>query len=97
MGLKVLIADDSALLREGLAGLLGRQGFTVVAELREATQILPTVDALAPHVAIIDVRMPPGYGDDGIKAAKSIGESHPEVGVLVLSQYVEPGYALELL
>lgn len=97
MGLRVLIADDSALLREGLARILGRQGFSVVAALHEATEILSTIDAVKPDVAVVDVRMPPGYADEGIRAAQSIGESHPHVGVLVLSQYVEPHYALELL
>lgn len=97
MGLRVLIADDSALLREGLSRVLGRQGFSVVAALHDATAILTTVDAVRPDVAVIDVRMPPGYGDEGIRAAESIGESHPGVGVLVLSQYVEPHYALNLL
>ncbi len=95
--LRVVIADDSVLLREGVARLLADAGFHVVGQAGDAEDLLLKVRSYAPDVAIVDIRMPPTHTDEGLRAAKEIRERHPGVGVLVLSQYVESGYALELL
>jgi DNA-binding NarL/FixJ family response regulator/class 3 adenylate cyclase len=95
--MRVVIADDSVLLREGIAKLLENAGFEVVGQSGNADDLLLKVRSHKPDVAIVDIRMPPTQTDEGLRAAKEIRESHPEVGVLVLSQYVEAGYALELL
>ena len=94
---RVVLADDSVLLREGVARLLDDAGFDVVAQSGNADDLLRHVAMHKPDVAVVDIRMPPTQTDEGLRAAKEIRESHPEVGVLVLSQYVEPGYAMELL
>jgi DNA-binding NarL/FixJ family response regulator len=94
---RVVIAEDSVLLREGLARLLEEAGFEVVGQADNAEQLLLKVRSYSPSVAIVDIRMPPTHTDEGLRAAQEIREKHPDVGVLVLSQYVEPGYALELL
>jgi DNA-binding NarL/FixJ family response regulator len=94
---RVVIADDSRLLREGIASFVRGEGVEVVAEAADADELLAVVDAQAPDVAIVDIRMPPTHTDEGLRAAKQIRERYPQVGVLVLSQYVEPGYAMELL
>ncbi|MEV0198718.1 response regulator transcription factor [Nonomuraea sp. NPDC050691] len=93
----VVIADDSVLLREGLRHILERFGHRVVASVGDATELLAAVDARLPDVAVVDVRMPPGFRDEGLRAALRIRTEHPKVAVLVLSQYVERSYALELL
>jgi DNA-binding NarL/FixJ family response regulator len=94
---RVVIAEDSVLLREGLARLLEESGAEVLAQSGTAEDLLRHVAMHHPDVAIVDIKMPPTHSDEGLRAAKQIREKHPEVGVLVLSQYVEPGYAMELL
>ena len=95
--MRVVIADDSVLLREGLVRLLEESGAEVLAQSGTADDLLRHVAMHHPDVAIVDIKMPPTNTDEGLRAAKQIRDKHPEVGVLVLSQYVEPGYALELL
>jgi DNA-binding NarL/FixJ family response regulator len=94
---RIAIAEDSVLLREGLARLLGDAGFDVVAQCESAEQVLLEVDNYPPDIVIVDIRLPPTYNDEGLRAALEIRSSHPEVGVLVLSQYVELGLAMKLL
>ena len=95
--MRVVIAEDSALLREGLAEILARRDHRVVAAVGDAEALLTSVSANPPDVALVDVRLPPGYRDEGLRAALRLRRDHPEVGILVLSQYVEPTYAAELL
>ena len=95
--MRVVLAEDSVLLREGVARLLGEQGFDIVAQTGSAEDLMLKVRSYSPNVVIVDIRMPPTHTDEGLKAAQEIREKHPEVGVLVLSQYVEPTYAMELL
>ena len=95
--IKVVLADDSVLLREGLARLLEESGFDVAAQSDNAVDLLRHVAMHRPDVAITDIRMPPTLTDEGLRAAQQIREQHPGVGVVVLSQYIEPAYALELL
>jgi DNA-binding NarL/FixJ family response regulator len=95
--LRVVVADDSVLLREGVAQLLSQAGFDVVGLASDARELLQKVDELGPDVAIVDIRMPPTNTDEGLRAAQEIRAAHPGVGVLVLSQYVRPSYAFELL
>jgi DNA-binding NarL/FixJ family response regulator len=94
---RVVIADDSVLLREGIARLLEDAGFEVVGQAENADQLLLKVRSYSPDVAIVDIRMPPTHTDEGLRAAHEIREKHPRTAVLMLSQYVEPGYAMELL
>jgi DNA-binding NarL/FixJ family response regulator len=94
---RVVIAEDSVLLREGLARLLEEAGFDVVAQCENADDLLLNVRSFSPDVAIVDIRMPPTHSDEGLLAALEIKSQHPSVGVLVLSQYVEVGLALKLL
>ena len=96
-GMRVALSDDTVLLREGVARLLGDAGFEIVAQSGTADDLLRHVAMHKPDVAIVDIRMPPTHTDEGLRAAQEIRTRFPEVGVLVLSQYVEPGYALELL
>jgi DNA-binding NarL/FixJ family response regulator/class 3 adenylate cyclase len=95
--LRVVLADDSVLLREGVARLLEEAGFEVLAQSGNKEDLLRHVAMHKPDVAITDIRMPPTQTDEGLRAAQEIRERFPGVGVLVLSQYVEPAYALELL
>jgi DNA-binding NarL/FixJ family response regulator len=95
--LRVLVADDSVLLREGLVRLLEEAGCLVVAQAGDAPDLLRKARAHKPDVAIIDVRMPPDNTDDGLRAALTIRSEQPETGVLVLSQYIEEQYAIELI
>src|SRR5215203_2228256 len=95
--LRVVVADDSVLLREGLCRLLEESGFDVVGQAGDAEDLMRKVGAHKPDVAIVDVRMPPTHTDEGLRAAAEIRDRHPGVGVLVLSQYIEEGYAMELL
>ena len=95
--MRVVIADDAVLLREGAARLLEDAGFDVVGQAGNAEDLMRKVRAHKPDVAIIDVRMPPDNSDDGLRAALSIREELPEVGILLLSQYVEDRYIGELL
>jgi DNA-binding NarL/FixJ family response regulator/class 3 adenylate cyclase len=96
-GMRIVLADDSVLLREGIARLLEDAGFEVVAQSGTAEDLLRHVGMHKPDVALVDIRMPPTQTDEGLRAAKQIRERWPDTGVLVLSQYVEPGYAMELL
>ena len=91
------MADDDALLREGIASLLRDAGHEVVGRARDAPDLLLKVRSYEPDVAIVDVRMPPEHLDDGLRAAVEIRRSHPAVGVLVLSQHLEPASMLELV
>jgi DNA-binding NarL/FixJ family response regulator len=95
--MRIVIADDSVLLREGIARLLEDAGFEVVGQAGDADELLLKVRSYSPQVAIVDIRMPPSHTDEGLRAAREIREKYPETGVLVLSQYVEPEYALDLL
>jgi DNA-binding NarL/FixJ family response regulator len=95
--LRVVVADDNALLREGIASLLEEAGHEVVGRSGDANDLLLKVRSYHPNVAIVDVRMPPGNADDGLVAAAEIRRTQPEVGVLVLSQHLEPSYMLELV
>jgi DNA-binding NarL/FixJ family response regulator len=95
--LRVVIADDSVLLREGLSRLLEESGFEVAGQAGDAEDLLRKVGAHRPDVAVVDVRMPPTHTDEGLRAAHRIRAEHPDTAVLVLSQYVEEAYALELL
>ena len=94
----MIVADDSVLLREGIVRLLDEQaGFEVVAQAGDAEELLRKVGAHKPDVAVVDIRMPPTNTDDGLRAALEIRASQPATSVLVLSQYVEEGYALDLV
>jgi DNA-binding NarL/FixJ family response regulator len=95
--LRVVIAEDSVLLREGIARILEGAGFEIVGQSSTADDLLLKVRSYDPDVAIVDIRMPPSHTDEGLSAAKTIRSKHPKVGVLMLSQYVEPDYAMELL
>jgi class 3 adenylate cyclase/ActR/RegA family two-component response regulator len=95
--LKVVLADDSVLLREGIAALLETQGFEVVGQSDDADDLLVKVEEMRPDVVIADIRMPPGHADDGVRAAQEIRSRHPGTGVLLLSQYAEAAYARDLL
>ena len=95
--MRLVVADDSLLLREGLVRLLEEAGFAVVGQAADADDLVRKVFAHKPDVAVIDVRMPPTNTDDGLRAALEIRRTHPQVGVLVLSAYVEEAYAHELL
>ena len=95
--MRIVIAEDTALLREGLAGLLEDAGHSVVARVGEAETLLAVVEEHDPDLAIVDVRMPPTYEDEGMIAAAEIRSSHPRTAVLVLSQHVESRHAVELV
>lgn len=95
--MRIVIAEDSVLLREGLTRLLADAGEDVVAAVGDAEAAKTAVDEHHPDIVVMDVRMPPSHTDEGIRAALSIRRSHPQVAVLVLSQYVEQHYATELL
>jgi DNA-binding NarL/FixJ family response regulator len=95
--LRIVVADDNALLREGIASLLEEAGHEVVGRSGSADDLMLKVRSYTPDVAIVDVRMPPGHADDGLVAAAEIRRSHPNVAVLVLSQHLEPAYMLELV
>jgi DNA-binding NarL/FixJ family response regulator len=95
--MRVVIADDSVLFREGIAGLLRQAGFTIAGQSGTADDLLLKVRSYTPDVAIVDIRMPPTHTDEGLQAARQIREHRPGVGVLVLSQYVEAPYMMELL
>ena len=95
--MRVAIAEDSVLLREGVSRLLDEAGFDVVAQCDNADDLLLKVRSFPPDVVILDIRLPPTHKDEGLRAALEIRSSQPEVGVLVLSQYVEVGLALKLV
>jgi len=94
---RIVVADDLMLTREGIVHLLTDAGIDVVAQAEDAESLLRHVRLARPDAAIIDIRMPPTHTDEGLVAAQQIRSEHPEVGVLVLSQYVEPSYAMRLL
>lgn len=100
--MKFVVADDSALLREGIVGLVERQGHEVLAAVDDAPRLVTAVreaieNGSVPDVVIADVRMPPGMGTDGLDAAAEIREDYPELGIMILSQYVAPAYASRFL
>src|SRR3954453_6746905 len=95
--LRVVVADDNALLREGIASLLTDAGHEVVGRAIDADDLLLKVRSYSPDIAIVDVRMPPGNADDGLVAAVEIRRAYPATAVLVLSQHLEPSYMLELV
>jgi len=95
--LRVVIAEDLALLRDGLERLLRDNGFEVVAAVEDARALLDAVAREKPDVAVVDIRLPPDFRDEGLRAALQLRERAPEMGVLMVSQYVEPTYASELL
>lgn len=95
--MRVVIADDTVLLREGLGALLEDNGLDVVARVGDPERLLIAVAEHQPHLAIVDIRMPPSYTDEGLQAAASIREHHPATGVLLLSQHIETGEALTIV
>ena len=95
--MRIVIAEDSAVVRAGLAEILADRGHEVVAAVGNAEDLLAAVDAHRPDAAVVDVRMPPGYTDEGLRAAIAIRRNHPKTGVLVYSQYIETRYAADLL
>jgi DNA-binding NarL/FixJ family response regulator len=95
--MRVALADDAAVLREGLARVLADNGIEVVVQVSDAEELLAAVEELNPDVAVVDIRMPPTWSTEGLTAAEEIRRRFPDVAVLVLSQYVEPEYALKLL
>ena len=95
--MRVVLADDSVLLREGVARLLEDAGMEVVGQAGDAEDLLRKVRAHEPDLALVDVRMPPTHTDEGLRAAREIRTNHPDTGVLILSQYVEVGLAMQLL
>jgi DNA-binding NarL/FixJ family response regulator len=96
-GLRLVIAEDSAVVRAGLVEILADRGHEVVAAVGDADALRAAVDDRQPDAAVVDVRMPPGFTDEGLRAAIDIKRDHPAVGVLVFSQYVETTYAIKLL
>lgn len=95
--MRVVVADDALILREGVARLLAELGVDVVGAAADGDELLRLVEDTQPDVAIIDIRMPPTHSDEGLRAARQIRERWPGVGILILSQHVRPAYALELL
>jgi DNA-binding NarL/FixJ family response regulator len=95
--MRVVVAEDSMLTREGIVRLLAEAGVEVVEQVSDGPTLLRAVASLQPDMAIIDIRMPPTHTDEGVVAAMQIRVDHPDVGVLVLSQYTEPHYAMRLL
>jgi DNA-binding NarL/FixJ family response regulator len=95
--MRIAIADDSVLIREGLSRILTAGGVDVVAEATDGSELLARVDELQPDAVIVDIRMPPSFTDEGIQVAARLRNQHPNLGVLVLSQYVSSSYALRVL
>ena len=95
--MRIVIADDAPLIREGVAHLLMENGVEVVDQVGEAESLLASVRALRPDVALVDIRMPPTHTDEGLRAARDIRSRFPETAVVVLSQHLEPDYALQLV
>ena len=95
--MRVVVADDSLLIREGLVRLLGEAGCDVVGSAGDVAQLLDVIHGAEPDVVVVDIKMPPTFTDEGITAARRIRESRPEIGVLVLSHHLESEYAMRLL
>ncbi|MGW3508458.1 response regulator [Streptomyces sp. NPDC000994] len=95
--MRVVIGEDSALFREGLARLLADSGYEVVAKAQDAPELVSAVTATRPDLAIIDIRMPPDLTDDGVRAARRIRDTHPEIGIVLLSQHVETRHSVDLV
>ena len=95
--MRIVIAEDSAVVRAGLVEILADRGHEVLAAVGNAEDLLAAVDEHQPDVTVVDVRMPPDYTDEGLRAAIAIRRDHPKVGVLVFSQYIETRYAADLL
>ncbi|MBO3752722.1 response regulator transcription factor [Streptosporangiaceae bacterium NEAU-GS5] len=95
--MRVVVADDSVLTREGIAHILNRYDVTVAAQVGDAAALLSAVHAERPDLVVVDIRMPPTHTDEGLVAAERIRSDHPGTAVLVLSQYIEPDYAMRLL
>ncbi len=95
--MRIVIAEDSAIVRAGLAEILSDRGHEVVAAVGNADDLRAAVDEHHPDAAVVDVRMPPGYTDEGLRAAIAIRRDHPRTGVLVFSQYIETRYTADLL
>jgi DNA-binding NarL/FixJ family response regulator len=94
---RIVIGEDSALFREGLAGLLADAGHDVVAKAADAPSLIAAVDEAEPDLAVIDIRMPPDHTDDGARAARTIRGRHPELGIVLLSQHVETRHSVDLV
>jgi DNA-binding NarL/FixJ family response regulator len=95
--LRVVLADDDVLLREGLASLLDRSGYQVTGQAGDPTQLLALIDQQPPELVVVDIRMPPSHTTEGLDAARQIRQHHPQTAILVLSAHVEVDHALELL
>ena len=95
--MRLILADDAAVIREGLARLLTEEGFDVVAQVGDANDLLALVELERPDVVLVDIRMPPSYTDEGLVSAQQIRAAHPDVGVLVLSQHIDVAYAMKLV
>jgi DNA-binding NarL/FixJ family response regulator len=95
--MRIVIAEDAAVIRAGLAEILADRGHEVVAAVGNAEELLAAIDKHQPDVAVVDVRMPPSFTDEGLRAAITIRRGHPKIGVLVFSQYIETRYAADLL
>ena len=95
--MRVVIADDSVLVRAGIVSILRGAGIDVVAEAENAEELLRAVDRHRPDAAIVDIRMPPDYGDEGVRAAQEIRARHPGIGIVILSQHVDLGTATRVL
>ena len=95
--MRVVLADDAVLIRDGIARVLAGAGIEVAAQVGSAAELLAVVEEMRPDVAVVDIRMPPTMKDEGLVAAEQIAGRYPSVGVLVLSQYVETSYALRIL
>jgi DNA-binding NarL/FixJ family response regulator len=95
--MRVVVADDSLLFRDGLVRVLSAHGFDVVAQTDNAEDLVRRVGGLRPDVVLVDIRMPPSHTDEGLRAAQVIRRDHPDIGVIVLSQYLESDYAMRLL
>jgi DNA-binding NarL/FixJ family response regulator len=96
-GLRVVVAEDDVLYREGVAGLLERSGFSVVGQASDAAELLAAVRAQKPDLAVVDIRMPPTHTTEGLDAARVIRDELPDIGILVLSVHVDPEFALQLV
>ncbi len=95
--MRVVVADDAVLFREGITRVLTERGIEVVAQVGDAGELVSAVEKFLPDVVVVDIRMPPTYRDEGMLAALDIRRGHPSIGVLVLSQYIETHYAMQLL